>query len=53
MTTISYCESCLEAGIHTPATTHSTNPDFAGYRLCAACAEEYDSRVSSTDTKED
>jgi hypothetical protein len=40
------CESCL-ASIQrqeTPATTHSTNPDFSGYDLCAECAAEYDSR---------
>lgn len=39
------CESCLVAGIHTPATTHSRNPDYSGYDLCAECAAEYDSRT--------
>ena len=38
------CESCLEAGIHTEATTHSQNPDFSGYDLCEECAKHYDSR---------
>jgi hypothetical protein len=38
------CARCLDAGIHTPATTHSTNPDWSKYDLCAACAAEYDSR---------
>ena len=37
----SECQSCLESGIHTPATTHSTNPDYAGYDLCEECAAEY------------
>ena len=38
------CESCLASGDHRPATTHSRNPNFAGYALCAECAAEYDSR---------
>ena len=36
------CESCLQAGEHAPATTHSMNPDWIGYELCAECAEHYD-----------
>lgn len=40
------CESCAEGGIHgVPATTHSKNPDYSGYNLCAECAAEYDSRI--------
>lgn len=39
------CESCLENGTHTPATTHSKNPDYIGYDLCGSCAAEYDSRA--------
>ncbi len=39
------CPSCAVAGIHTPATTRSNNPDFAGYELCEECAAEYDSRA--------
>lgn len=35
------CESCHEK----PATTHSTNPDWSGYDLCAECAAEYDKRA--------
>lgn len=38
------CESCLQTGIQTPATTHSVNPDWSGYDLCEECAAEYDSR---------
>lgn len=38
--TITLCESCHER----PATTHSTNPDWRGYELCAECAAEYDKR---------
>jgi hypothetical protein len=38
------CDSCLESGEHTPATTTSTNPDYSGYELCAECVAEYDSR---------
>jgi superfamily II helicase len=40
----SLCESCLVASIKTPATTHSTNPDWAGYELCEECAQEYNNR---------
>jgi hypothetical protein len=40
------CESCLEGGQHTPATTRSTNPDYAGYALCHECADEYDRRTA-------
>lgn len=37
------CESCAEAGQHgVPATTHSSNPDWSGYDLCAECAAHYD-----------
>ena len=39
-----WCESCLVAGEHTPATTHSKNPDWSGYDLCEECAAEYDRR---------
>ena len=42
------CESCLVAGEHTPATTHSINPKFSGYALCAQCADEYDSRMKNS-----
>jgi len=38
------CDSCRETGIHTPATGHSTNPDWSGYDLCDECRAEYDSR---------
>lgn len=44
MATQIWCDSCLEAGIHTPATTHSTNPEWSGYDLCEECAEEYNQR---------
>ncbi len=42
------CESCAaeSSGVRTPATTRSTNPDYAGLALCAECADEYDSRPS-------
>jgi len=39
---ITLCESCIIAGIQTPATTHSINPDWSGYDLCADCAAHYD-----------
>lgn len=39
-----WCESCLVAGEHVPATGHSANPDWSGYDLCDACRAEYDSR---------
>ena len=45
MAIVNECESCLVAGEHTPATTRSINPEFAGYDLCAECAAEYDKRV--------
>ena len=38
------CEAHLVAGEHIPATTHSTNPDWAGYMLCEECAAEYNAR---------
>lgn len=38
------CESCIVAGIHTPATGHSTNPDWSGYNLCDQCQQEYNNR---------
>lgn len=39
------CESCLIDGLHVPATTRSSNPNWEGYNLCEACAAEYDSRI--------
>lgn len=39
-----FCESCLVAGIQTPATTHSTNPEWSAYDLCDECADEYNQR---------
>ena len=47
------CVSCLEAGIRTPATTTSIHPDWGGYALCEACAEEYDNRPLDERTDED
>jgi hypothetical protein len=47
------CDSCKETGIHTPATTHSINPDFAGYCLCEACAAEYDARMPQPPAESD
>ena len=47
------CESCLEGGLHTAATTQSTHPDWSGYALCADCAAEYDARPRPDDTEED
>ena len=41
------CDSCLESGQETEATTKSVNPDFSGYDLCDDCAAEYDSRVKA------
>ena len=42
---ITRCESCAVAGREVAAaTTHSVNPDFSGYNLCAECAAEYDGR---------
>ncbi len=41
---ITLCESCLGANISTPATAHSTNPDWEGYDLCDECQKEYDNR---------
>ena len=41
------CDSCLESGQETEATTKSTNPDYSGYDLCDECAAEYDSRIHS------
>ena len=38
------CDSCAVAGIETPATTRSMNPDWSGYHLCRDCAKEYDGR---------
>ncbi len=38
------CDVCLDEKIHKPATTKSTNPDFAGYELCEECAEKLDKR---------
>ena len=40
-----FCWSCAEDGQSVEATTHSTNEDYAGYPLCAACADEYDKRA--------
>jgi superfamily II helicase len=42
--TYRWCDSCLEAGEHTAATTHSSNSDWDGYNLCDECAAEYDKR---------
>lgn len=39
-----WCESCMVADLHTPATTHSTHPDWSSLDLCAECAREYDQR---------
>jgi hypothetical protein len=47
------CASCLENSIHTLATTHSINPDFAGYELCNECAAEYDARRPQTQPAQD
>ena len=45
MTTTTECDLCAAVGQHdVPATTRSRNPDWSGYRLCAECAREYDSR---------
>ena len=38
------CDTCAAAGIDTPATTRSRNPDWSGYQLCQPCAREYDFR---------
>ena len=45
------CEAHLEAGMHVPATTHSTNPDWCGYELCEECAAEYDGRQAQGEAK--
>lgn len=38
------CDSCLERGIHTPATTKSINLDLSDRELCEDCATESDSQ---------
>ena len=38
------CDGCLFKKIHRPATTKSTNPDFAGWELCEECADELNER---------
>ena len=35
------CWSCEMGGIKTPATGHSTNPDWSSYDLCDECQEYY------------
>ncbi len=44
-----WCESCLMAGKRIPATTRSSNPDYAKYDLCEECAAKFDALESEQD----
>jgi hypothetical protein len=41
------CDACWDRKIHKPATTKSTNPDYAGYELCEECAEKFNKQPST------
>lgn len=39
--TARWCDGCLMAGLHVPATTRSLNPEYARYAFCEDCARKY------------
>jgi hypothetical protein len=36
-----WCDGCLMAGFHVPATTRSLNPEYAKYAFCEECASRF------------